>query len=353
MTTTRTAGRAARRRTALAVGVALAMALGACSGDTGSDDDAAAATDDDGSDEGVPPSPMEVALGLEGLQQQFEDVDDTAFEVAYQEAVRDCMVDRGFEYEPWVSAPGADGSFEYTDDPVDSAREYGFGIASSIDTGGGSGEDQDPNAAYVASLDEATRAAYDEALWGESVADTDIGDEEELAEELADEQIAEADAAYRSSCSGQAEEVAFEGEPELPFDPESAVFTELIERYEAHAQASGFDAEFDQLMTDFGPCMADRGHDRADDESAATDLVLRRAEELLGFDPWEVEEQPEDVDPAAVAELKEFETTVAVDAAECMAPITEQQEELYREMEQTFIDEHPDLIARARAEVEA
>lgn len=126
---------------------------------------------------GASPARSPATLPEEQLLRAFEltpsDEDLTAQVRAFQEAVAHCMNEAGFEYVPDVPNASDQTTHDTSPSPApgeeeDWAATWGFGI--SIDTSplyaDASPEVPDPNADYVASLSEAGRQAYDDALWG-------------------------------------------------------------------------------------------------------------------------------------------------------------------------------------------
>lgn len=100
----------------------------------------------------------------------YDDGDNTELVRQFQEAVARCMREKGFEYVPVVSDEPA---VEYTSPPVDeeyyAIRGFGISIERPPEDITPTSEFVDPNAPYVASLTEAGRRAYDEALNGRPV----------------------------------------------------------------------------------------------------------------------------------------------------------------------------------------
>ncbi|MCS5733374.1 hypothetical protein [Herbiconiux daphne] len=147
------------RPTAIALGLIALALLSGCSTSPGS----TSATDS--AERTTPLSPYYAALypAIDDETQQRQNA-------AVQDAVAVCMKEQGFDYQPDTNS----GVFTVDSESLDAApgseefaKTYGYGVSTDpFGTADHEASVVDPNQAYVDSLSDGERSAYDAALWG-------------------------------------------------------------------------------------------------------------------------------------------------------------------------------------------
>jgi hypothetical protein len=143
--------------------VAVALAAG-CSGGS----DAPITTDD-----GLAGGPLAELLGIDASPAATR-----ARQLAVQQAIAQCMQSAGWEYQ--VAEPASpDAVLDEYDrqftDPIGYGTQYGYGIVRGFELGRDRELPVDPNAAFVAALDDDRLAAYEASLYGDPAADVAAG----------------------------------------------------------------------------------------------------------------------------------------------------------------------------------
>jgi hypothetical protein len=297
-----------------------------------------------GSDDADDPTTLAEAIGLpteEDFQEREREV---------QAAIRDCMVDEGFEYIPidpstmniQIATPGDRPPAEFTE-------TYGYGVTTMLGerladgeiAGGGGGVgiatssdgQDDPNSAIREALSEADREAYDKALHGELREGQDgevsvaIGPGGEVRSGEEDGPTFSLDDA---GCFGQAQEEV--GQPLS--DPEiGGELRELEERIET-------DGRTVDAIEAWSACMGDAGYDYASPRDIR-EALESRLDALRGPDD---ENGKPTVDEAALALLQEEELATARADEDCWEEhLKDVQADVRAEYEQEFLGDHPDL----------
>jgi hypothetical protein len=245
-----------------------------------------------------------------------------------QELVVTCMAEAGFEYTPqpfWgdreddYQDPHADIWRLQQEDPEAFAREYGYGMTTVeydeevIETPDAS---DDPNWEYRESLSPAAQEEYDKALYG---------DWEAVEQEREEAGVDPEDWEYESpgGCENEAYEEVYGS-----FDDEGQ-FEELWEEWDVLYQRIDDDPRMDEAKQAWSGCMADAGYPGLEDLYDGQNEVSERQSELYGWDEGDgvlpepieegtaIEESPGPIetvepDPAALAELRQFERDIAV-----------------------------------------
>lgn len=265
-----------------------ALMLGACGGS----DTTEAASGDEAEIEYV--SPIGEFLGWD----QGADFDQEAAEAEYaqqerdaQEAIATCMVAEGFEYIP-VDVSNQGISFDGTGDDglewgsAEWTAKYGFGVSTQQysqtqvgpdlvgnswnDFGGEGDQPVDPNQAYLDTLGENERMAYDAALWGDPDS-YPVPVWEEEGREPTDEEIEAFSDDYEanyvpSGCQNIAyEEIFSGGEEQAQFEEFDEAFGDLWEELEARFES---DPEVIAFRADVRSCVEDAGIEYLTEEEA-------------------------------------------------------------------------------------
>lgn len=277
------------RRTAVA-GLAVVLLTSACADDAGSSTD--------GDDTKLTQETMPLQVYLADI---IDDDDDTmiAEQTATEELVAQCMADQGFEYlVPDVagrqSAMSSDSEEDWNSKEWISKNGYGM---SGIEEESGDEEDvwDDPNSAYYDSLSEASRVAWDTALWGSW--ETPEG----LTE---DEQMEWSPPLEEQGCYGKAQSEA--PGAALWEDPEFKAISEAMTAVYEDLAKSPEIVEADGAWSE---CMADAGYPGMKSQSDAMTSISDAQSALwegLGDDP---DAEP---DAEATAELRTREIATAL-----------------------------------------
>lgn len=351
------------RRHAMAATLSIAaLTLAACGGDTADED----LTWED--------SPMqEIYSALYGDYSQTSE-DDWAQEAEEQqrqieELVATCMADEGFEYIPNVQSGGVYYSSDEGWGTEEWVQQYGYGITTDpyedvrepIEGEGEGDEWYDPNQEYTDAMSDSERMAYEEALWGQY-------DEEDM-EEVCDE---DGECWFESEwnwetegCYGYAQHEVYDlGEEETSFWEDPA-FSELVEAMERLWQDAENDPRAAEINAEWSECMADAGYpgftERWDAQDSIYTVYNQLWEELDQGVDWEalweeyeetgIEPEYPEIDPAALAELREQEIATAVADYTCATDLNIDsrllaiQFELEEEFIETYRTELDNLIA--------
>ncbi|MGH1491111.1 MAG: hypothetical protein ACRBK7_17250 [Acidimicrobiales bacterium] len=302
-------------------------------------------------------------------------------ELERQETIAACMKQQGFDYVPRDSSDfnvfgGPDG-IDY--DSREYAEKYGFGITterySQEEVGPelvGHNYDQfeesfedDPNNQIVEAMDEATRDAYYEALYGPEDSFPVFDPETMTDEEL---EALENDFVYEpQGCEGEA----------WGQDDTSKFYQDFSDEMQDMYEAIEDDPRLKAKEDEIGACVAEKGYEFAgfdnEDFWMSFDGELNKVDELLGGFPGEdlTEEDfasmtPEELDEifnqprefsdeakTLLGELQAKETAVAVAVWDCGGSFSatgELYQEVAREYEQRFLDENADRLAEYKAD---
>lgn len=268
-----------KTRNIWSIAAAGALLLGACGASDATD--AAPGADDA---EVVYTSPLGEFLGWD----QGVDFDAEAAQVEFaqqereaQEAIASCMAAEGFEYIPIdVSAQEAFFESQFEEDLEWGSDEwiakYGFGVSTQRfsqsqvgpdlvgntwnDFGGEDEMPVDPNQAYLETLSESERMAYEAALWGgPNDYPVPLWEEEgrEPTEEEMDAIFAEAEANYvPSGCENISYEEVYNGGGDGQFEAFEEIFgealDELYERLESHPDVIAYRADVQTCVEEQG-----------------------------------------------------------------------------------------------------
>ena len=324
-------------------------------------------------------------------------MDDAGFraqEMEIQQQVAECMAAEGFEYIPFVPSDIGGGFGFGEEDHGEWVKKYGFGISTEVlmQEEYGEGSDpwaDDPNREIVEAMDELEQEEYFRVLHGgepEIIEDTPW---EEIEAMTPEEQEQFFDEAYRdwqpTGCMNEAYEEAYGGgEADMAFWEE---FGDDFEEFWTRAEA---DPRIVEAEAGWSACMAEKGHEFADQEEMYTYLFgtevggeyvegefQARVNEVVTW-PWDEFEEEGFVDTTVVMteegeesseyEEEEFEypepeydiellqplideeISLAVADWECSQDMQQLYETVYKEIEQQFVEENLDRLVAFKAE---
>lgn len=334
-------------------------------------------------------SPIAEFLGQEDFFNNDEDSQARLAERerARQEDIAACMKEQGFDYTPvdnsaFLSVTGED-DLDY--DSREYAEKYGFGITTQAfsqeevgpDLVGhnfndfGDGEEfSDPNQEMIEAMDDTTRDAYYEALYGAEddfpVFDPETMTEEEMAE-LEEEFVYEP-----SGCEGEAYADEFNNDFYQEFSEELEELYESVEKdprvaeqqeqltaciadkgFEFNATSDGFNQiieELDVQMEEVNALVGFPGDDLTEADFEAMSAEELEAMEELFNQPVELPEEAKAI--LADAQAKEVEMALAV--YDCGgredSELTRIYQEVQAEYEQRFLDDNADRLAAYAAD---
>lgn len=295
-------------------------------------------------------------------------------EVRIQEAIRQCMAEQGFEYQPMLPPERGvvvDAGGESHEEWVE---EHGFGVT----TWFGNEEEfedegvawEDPNQEMLDAMSEAERQAWYEALYGteeEQMADTTVTIDEETGETIY------YSTGFGAGCQGQAYEAEYGKSQEL-WEELNPAMEEMWQRIEA-------DPRVVEANENWAACMQEAGYEvttRNEMYETVYQDFQARLEEITGgntyvdpFEGWTEEEinaffeeksqeeidaffeeaeraAMENVDMEAVRALQQEEIDMAVKDLECGKQMEEVYQEVSAEYESDFIAEHRETLEQIR-----
>ena len=302
----------------------------------------------------------------------FEEVDWRSEELRAQQLAAECMAAEGFEYIPFVPSD-VGGGFGFDEfDREEYVKEFGFGVATWVlmDDAFGYEEPEDdpwaddPNIPIVEAMDELEREEYYRVLHGEDPF-TEIGYEEfeAMTPEEQEAFMMEFEAQREPGCMEAAWESTYEaGESEAFYEEFSADLDAFYERDQS-------DPKMVELQTQWSACMAEKGHNFADQEEMyayfygdeygegpfsqqVSELIVWPEPDPSLFEDLEEGEEP-DFDPSLFAPqydiellqpLIDEEIAVATADFECSKGMDEAYEEIYKALEAQFIEENLDRL---------
>ncbi len=325
---------------------------------------------------------------IPGARTFDENTDYRAQEMEIQQQIAECMAAEGFDYIPFVPSD-VGGGFAFDEfDEGEYVKTYGFGVSTwvvqeaEMFEGGDPGEDpwaNDPNQEIVEAMDEFEREEYYRVLYG---GEPDIimnTPQEEIDAMSEEEMMAFYDEAYANWMPDGCQNVAYEeayggGEADMAF------WEEFGEDFEDMYSRVDSDPRIVELQSNWSACMADKGYDYAtqDDmyayfygsEAGGTWVegeFQQRVNEVITwpepmFDEFAEGDQSSGVVVTAVGggegEDGEFEyfgpeydieelqplideeIAIAVANYECSRDMQDVWEEVYKDVEQQFIDEN-------------
>lgn len=264
--------------------------------------------------------------------------DDLRWQRAIEDFIASCMQERGFEYVP--ESPESLESVRVVEEALALPREefiaqYGYGISTDDTLGSGAESAADPNTEIREGLSPQAQQAYDRALWG-----TSHGDDGHDAPDP--EGGCQGRAVAHLSGSGGKELAPFPGEATLLSD--LAAFGERLDR----------DTRVVDARERWSECMAESGYSDLDRPEDAPGAVTQRMMDQFGFAGSRLYgfmegTEPQNLDPAALAELRKYELSLAAADHACQrSHYLDAVEAVQRELEAEFIREHRDQLESYR-----
>jgi hypothetical protein len=301
-----------RWRRAGAVACAVALLLAGCTGD----DPGEGAHPDDP----APPatSPLAEILGwgmaTDGVAAPGVSEGERQRHLQVEQLVADCMAEHGFEYVPVSLDDRRAGPFDeaYALDPADFAQQYGYGVTT-LTVGAEDEAFQDPNQEIMDSLAPEERAEYERALWG-------------------------ADAAVDPDAADQGCRMHAEAEVYGVRDPDDRAqemerFAALFEALDDLSRRIENDPRLADSEVNWARCMAAAGYPGFTRPHDARQAVFDQYAALSA--------QQSDPDSEALADLREFELTLApVDYACREEHVDGPRWQVAQELEAQFVEEH-------------
>jgi hypothetical protein len=336
--------------------LAVPVGLAACSSDGGggAGADPAAPTSAEGAveseEEEIGPSPLEEFMGWDPSLRTEMSEEDLQQQREVEERIVECMRAEGFEYVAQDPAVDPTGLSDLNALPPDEfAAQYGYGITT-IDRAAAfeQAREADPNTAILDELSDAARRQYFEAENGAAAA----------AEKFGEQPPSEAEAGARPGCRPQAEEAVFgsQEKPPLPADLET-----VRREMDALRDQVRSDPRVDAAAAAWGDCMAGAGHPELTHPDDVQLEIARRWWQLYGLElpeglivpggeprpggigpgvPGPRAADGQEPDPAALAELRQYEVDVAVADLGCRPAYDDVVREVRDEVERAFIEDH-------------
>ncbi|GAB7191453.1 hypothetical protein NUM3379_21600 [Kineococcus sp. NUM-3379] len=254
------------------------------------------------------------------------------------ELIAQCMKEQGFEYTS--DAPvGESAASEEEWDPEsrEFVAQYGYGAVNQPggDGAGAAAEDADPNAAYVASLSESERAAYEEALAGRQPT------EDEMAALESGEQTWDW---TQGGCSGKAyHEIT--GDDPLQSDEHKGLNDAITKFFEEQSTWP----ELAELNSAWSTCMTEAGHPGFTTQTDAQASIYDKQSTLR-----ESAGPDGEPDPAALDALAEEEVELALVDLDCRekTDFRSKFDDVNFEKQQQFVDDHKAELEAVKADAE-
>ena len=325
------------RRTpaALSAVTALALLLAGCGGSDDDDEGAAAAEQE---------SPlaeyMNAVYGGDLSQEEQERKFAEEYE-QQEELVARCMQEEGFEYTPGTQSgfSTSDGS-EWKPDDRKWVSEYGYGaVRTPFDDQPAPEEEYvDPNGDYVASLSESEQTAFYEALYGVQPTEEEIGE----------------DGSYEydwetAGCQGAAQhEVS--GEDPSQSEEFKPLFDAMNEFWEDMPSWPGMS----ELDAEWAACMEAAGHGGYTTQTEPQNSLYEELNAIYEATPVTEDGVGSEPDQSAIDALAEREVELALVDLDCReeTDYRDRNEEITREAEQQFVDDHKSELEALRAAAE-
>lgn len=263
-----------------------------------------------------------------------------------QDKIAACMAEQGFEYVPYVRTQDQDG-FAMPDTQEEFVELYGFGVATMMldeqrpdDVDIEAEMAKDPNNAIVEAMTDPERDAYYAALHGEL-------DQEELEGPTDGSPQVTTALSEPTGCQNAAYEETF--------NPNQAAEIEFCEQFGPMMEDlySNLDSDprLAALEGKWSECMAENGFDLTGEQDAQI-FLLRRPEEVGAITNLEIDPQGNgwgygggEIEPGspvevAVREIASEEIAMAKISFACSGDREAVFQEVFREAERRFIDEH-------------
>ena len=314
---------------------------------TGDGDPTAGASTDDAASE-RPPTPLTAFFDDTSTGDAEEMARAERGRDAYEQAVADCMADRGFTWEPRARGDLDPSTAVWNLPPEEFAVTYGYGMTT-IDR---PERPEGPNSDRVAAMSTAERRAYHRALYGDWVPLDDEGypTTASTASTGGDDGEPGCTATAVATSAGQ-EDLPDADAALAPFEPLMADMEQLWSRVDD-------DPRVQDAAAAWSDCMADAGFPGFDWPDDPEDEVMRRMQQLaqdVGEDPGaSAQGVPARIptlasaDPQAVEELRTYELDVATADHRCSDAFEDVRHEVQVEVEQAFVDANREQLEAYR-----
>jgi hypothetical protein len=353
----------------------LAFVFAACGGGGGSD----AATTEVGAEDDDGVESMADFFGYANEDPEAAEAQFREQEARIQEAIRQCMVAVGFEYQPMVQPEGSFTVFDELDEE-ERVRTQGFGITTwygneeTTATTVVGEEWVDPNQEMLDAMSDSEREAWYAALWGTEEEQMEGATTE--IDPVTGEEYTVTDG-FGAGCQGEANEAEYGDQSQV-----QDLWEGLNPAMEAMYQQVQADPRLVELDQEWSACMAAAGHEYESPSQMSESIYLdlqTRFDAIVGpnggyADPFEGWTQAEidaffaekteeeidaffreseqsardDVDMEALAALQQEEIALAVTDFECRGDYYEVYQEVSEEYEADFIAANREVLEQIR-----
>lgn len=314
-------------------------------------------------------------FGYDEAHTEAQQADFRDQESRIQEAIRVCMAEQGFEYQPMVPPDDAFQVWDETDEE-ERVRTQGFGVTTwygNEEEFGGGEEWVDPNQDMLDAMSESERQAWHDALYGS------MEDQEAAMTTEVDPETGEAiytSAGFGFGCQGEAYESEYgeQGDTQALWEDLQPTMDAMYQRVEA-------DPRIVDSNEEWAACMETAGYEvtfRNEMYETVHQDFQTRLDEIIGTegsqDPFEgmteeeinaffeektqeeidaffaaaEEESRANVDMDAVAALQQEEIDMAVADFDCGQGLNELYQEVSEEYEAEFIAENRAVLEEIR-----
>ena len=277
-----------------------------------------------------------------------------------EQLIADCMQAQGFQYVQRDYNQAVDAKMKHVEafdlPPDQYAERWGYGI-STIDASQFTAEaPADPNSAIVEALSAEARSAYDTAMYGVDLSrEGGIVSRGEGGTAVAQPMGSSLDEPPPDGCQTRALREIYGEDFAGGKEQASTEFDALNEEMGALWDRVVNDPRVVAAKGGWADCMADAGHPEATDPDGAAQLVIDRFSDLYGVDPSQFKEvragmkaAPQQPAPAALAEVQNYERSLAVADRRCKAAYDDAVFTVQSEVENRFIEEHRAELERYR-----
>jgi hypothetical protein len=345
---------------------AIAIATAACSSggsprsSTASNTASTESSKSDKTEERVTPLSAFFTDGHGGEPTQAER-DQAAADFRHQEElIANCMQEQGFQYIQRDYNQAVDSKVKNIEafdlPPEQYAERWGYGISTIDSTQFTAQVPDDPNSTIVEALSAEARSAYDKAMYGVDLSrEGGIVSMGEGGTAVARPMGSSLDSPVPDGCQTRALREIYGEDFDLSREPESSEFDALNEQIGALWDRVVNDPRVVAAKGGWSDCMADAGHPEATDPDNAAKIVMDRFSALYGVDPSQFKEvraglknTPQQPDPAALAELQNYERNLAMADQRCKVAYDDAVFNVQTEVENRFIDENRAELERYR-----
>jgi len=298
-----------------------------------------------------------------GAQRSLQDrlLSSTSADFAEQQRlIRDCMVRLGFEYTPVDNRASTNAAAGSDATPEEYAEEYGFGISTMFATAIEFQPAEDPNSAYLETLDDTQRKAYNVALYGNDLGGGSFstaggGSAGAIVSAGSEPEVDGIQAVQPGGCLGEALEAT-------GGMPGGGLGSDLVDQLQDLEERIKSDPEMVTALKRWSQCMEQDGYSYRDPDQAQDEL-LREFADLTGLEiagsgstffgstasigPDGAAEPLNplgDVDQDKLADLQGREKRIAKASYQCTEEhVADVEQEVRDRYEEEFLADHPEL----------